>query len=90
MVENGTSIGLKTLTLSTMERIVNTYSAFTVAELGAMLPNEYHSGRTITGEEYWVWMRGDESKLLYADTEADARAKCLIYLLDNNLLTKGA
>ena len=42
-------------------------SAFTVAELGAMVPSDLHS-----------------DLYLEADTEADARAKTLIYLLERS------
>jgi len=60
-------------------------SAFTCAELGEMLPVEYweKQGRTIVGT-YGFWF-GDE-EAVYADTEADARGKMLIYLLENRLI----
>lgn len=78
-------------------------SAFTVAELGEMLPdNIKHKGNS-------YWMKTNKSKLssgeiyhvvyyednhpIYggiisftADTEADARAKMLVYLLENKLI----
>jgi len=70
-----------------------TYSAFTVAELGELLPESIqHTG-------YWnkIWTAktqlggfrvqlGDEFHYEKADKEADAKAKMLIYLLENNLI----
>lgn len=66
-------------------------SAFTVAELGEMLPeyvneNQFNSWKienqwhiTYSTREKW-WHRE------VSETEADARAKMLIYLLENNLI----
>lgn len=61
-------------------------SAFTVAELGEMLPDEYfaHQCKTLGGHTRIDF--GDE-QMVNSNTEADARAKMLIYLLENNLLT---
>lgn len=72
------------------------YSAFTVAELGEMLPEQCIS---LIMED---WEKNPERKYkcydstvenwtmvdrqVYASTEADARAKMLIYLLENKLL----
>jgi hypothetical protein len=73
------------------------YSAFTVAELGEMLP-EYKEGYKCV-RTYWdknkvgaeIGLRDTEaefhSKTHFADTEADARAKMLIYLLENKFIT---
>jgi hypothetical protein len=59
-------------------------SAFTVAELGEMLKNlKYISGLPSWDGSNWVTIGHD----FKASTEADARAKMLIYLLENNLLT---
>jgi hypothetical protein len=70
-------------------------SAFTVAELGEMLPKRLHqSNLTITRGVWWevcydeatVDTLGGYKGLQTADTEADARAKMLIYLIENKLL----
>jgi len=85
-----------------------TYSAFTVAELGEMLPWRSKRMETLNNAELvstklvniatrqtiWTVAYWDEDKDLYggmvirftADTEADARAKMLIYLLENKLI----
>lgn len=74
------------------------FSAFTVAELGEMLPvkveNVYQEIITThTGSGEWKCavrnvISGDwpQKYQIDADTEADARAKMLIYLLENNLV----
>jgi hypothetical protein len=63
----------------------STYAAFTVAELGEMLPadilNLEHKGLS-HGFYFDHKKRGAG-----ADTEADARAKMLIYLVENKLVT---
>lgn len=75
------------------------YSAFTVAELGDMLPDEIE----VHEQSYWldisrpirsVWQVGYQKNgsafqtfIHEADTEADARARMLIYLVENKLIT---
>lgn len=73
------------------------FSAFTVAELGEMLPDYC---QTVTMEEssrtqgkYKCYDSTVENWTMrdikfYADTEADARGKMLIYLLENKLITQ--
>ncbi len=56
-------------------------SAYTVAELGEMLPKVTSMGNTF---EYWFC--NYDGHVTQANNEADARAKMLIYLLENNLI----
>lgn len=68
-----------------------TMSAFTVAELGEMLPIEFISQRRPhdsigAGEHRWHAGQYGEDYAFSADTEADARAKMLIYLIENGLV----
>jgi len=72
------------------------YSAFTVAELGEMLPNHIHKDSST----YWLWYgkmhawevsycTSDDEFLAYVEeeTEASARAKMLVYLIMNMLIS---
>jgi hypothetical protein len=84
-------------------KIVDSYPAFTVAELGEMLPiriqgtNKNGYARTdhffacySATYRFLVGYHADPIDELcksIADNEADARAKLLIYLLENNLTT---
>lgn len=64
-------------------------SAFTVAELGEMLPIYVTSGKKDNGTWYSATISngmGWKEESFNADTEADARAKMLIYLLENKLI----
>lgn len=71
-------------------------SAFTVAELGEMLPYVVDSSKyqltCLKGLGCWgIWYRSTSGHLFAkyyenAATEADARAKVLIYLIEKNLL----
>jgi len=62
---------------------VEHFSAFTVAELGEMLPAGVMYGglKSISGK-----LVNDLTSQEERITEADARAKCLIYLIENRLI----
>jgi len=70
------------------------YSAFTLAELGEMLPENYLSGKSIKdddGSQYNCWQFDKVWNIVNyntfrSKTEADARAKTLISLIENNLI----
>lgn len=68
------------------------FPAFTVAELGEMLPDEIYNGAILTWKfenEYFCSCKADETIPTFEDkTEANARAKMLIYLLKNGLINK--
>lgn len=64
-------------------------SAFTVAELGEMLPREQWLCRLKTGEYECAWYDGKKFGARHSEqgqTEADSRAKMLIYLIENKLV----
>jgi len=67
-------------------------AAFTVAELGKILPIGIYSGRGANGRYFCDTDREDmginvRNRLeFYEDTEADARAKMLIHLIEKGLL----
>jgi hypothetical protein len=72
---------------------IHIVSAFTVAELGEMLPTGLWYEKTTEDNRYRIGHiheldRGvSPSHVEWADTEADVRAKMLIYLIENNLVT---
>lgn len=62
------------------------YAAFDVAELGEMLP-EKHSSYKISENGYWYCEFPDGMACDCAeDTEAEARAKMLIHLIESGLV----
>lgn len=69
---------------------IEIYSAFNVAELGELLSGIKNKDISFQWNciwKYWQVFLTDENCNeeweTHADTEADARAKCLIYLLEN-------
>lgn len=65
------------------------FSAFTVAELGELLPD--WTDTTRRGANDWLCRAPDEHEVIksyysFSLKEADARAKMLIYLLENKLI----
>ena len=75
---NSTAIGYE-------QRIV---SAFTCAELGEMLPNEYTYCRKTGGEWYISFDSVHYGNQEHDVSEANARGKMLIYLIENGLCPK--
>ena len=76
-------------------KFIDTVSAFTVAELGEILPKGYFSSKQgdnwvcnpSLNKSFGIVMNNRERIQFFADTEADARAKMLVYLLENKLIT---
>ena len=88
--------------------IIEKFSAFTVAELGEILPEEvkteeldFHFRTKKKKDNHWivkyVGRKGSGTSFRYnslkknsegekGKTESDARAKCLCYLIENNLI----
>ncbi len=68
-------------------------SAFTVAELGEMLPDKVGEKKIfnwkgiLDGKTDWYAGVMNERAWVEANTEANARAKMLIYLLENKLIS---
>jgi hypothetical protein len=66
------------------ETNIENYSAFTSAEVGELLEKDVTYKFKNTGDEWYLCDNCENST--GADTEADARAKMLIYLIENNLI----
>jgi hypothetical protein len=67
---------------------MNTSSAFTVAELGLLLPSKCYTKKDRFPIEWFCYRYVDENQedVWISDTEANARAEMLIYLIDNKLI----
>jgi hypothetical protein len=63
----------------------NCVATFTVAELGEMLPSGFDTFR-LEGDPRWHAEDPNGISIIHQTTEADARAKMLIYLIENDLL----
>ena len=61
------------------------YSAFTVAELGEMLPDSAASGKDILGGWFCRAVPKDDWIVFDKDTEANCRAKMLVHLVEKKL-----
>lgn len=67
------------------------YAAYTVAELGVMLPDKiegyvYGFNRTIGSGSWWI-KEDDDIKYFTGRGEAESRAALLIHLLENKIIT---
>ena len=64
------------------------YSAYTVAELGKMLPDHFHTQKS--GVDYFIDCKDTQHPAYqhyeFAEHEADCRAKMLIHLKTNKLI----
>lgn len=63
------------------------YSAFTIAELGEMLPKTFGSMKSYT--KGFICSHENDEEIIYDKTEANARAKMLIYLIEKGFLKDG-
>lgn len=61
-------------------------SAFTVAELGEMLPKRCSTHKSLDNDSEWCGWYADDDHIFRANTEADARAKMWLYLKKNELI----
>ncbi len=68
------------------KKCLDKVDAFIVAELGELLPEDYFSGKYFSKGNYHIVDKEGITKA-EAKTEANARAKMLIYLLENKLIT---
>jgi len=73
----------------TMDDEEERFSAFTVAELGELLKGEESHTVFVNADKgmEWLCVSSYYAKRFYAETEADARALLLIYLLENKLIS---
>ncbi len=81
------------LSTSTEPKTFEVASAFTVAELGEILKKvknlRYYYNPLMGEDSYWIICelgRNENTDYQYSKSEADARGKMLIYLLENKLM----
>ncbi|MDR3473439.1 MAG: hypothetical protein P4M09_17410 [Devosia sp.] len=75
------------------EYCLDNINAYTVAELGEMLPLSCESGKNDACDWYCATIAnnlGWKEETFTENTEADARAKMLIYLIENKLVDVSA
>lgn len=65
---------------------INGVSAYLSSELGEMLPAGTSTRKGWGMDSGYVMFDNEANKICSADTEADARAKMLIYLAENGLI----
>lgn len=85
------SIGEHNSVHSSKEQYSRVASAFTVAELGELLPTNINGKAIFTEAFHGEWLVGYpeiyEDDVPFQTTEANARAYMLIYLIENKLIT---
>lgn len=75
------------LSFSENKEVLNRVGALGVAELGEQLPSNTTSWK---GDDSWLWfcMQDEKEDVIFrAKTEADARAKMLIHLIEKGIVT---
>ena len=84
----GSSFRIESYQLHPENSIYESFSAFTVAELGDLLPSHVQGNKL---RQFKLF--GDRCEIVYGvepvfieNTEAEARSKMLIYLLENKLI----
>lgn len=79
--ENGAGVNERTFEMTPV-----LYAAYSVAELGEMLPDGYSSWKKPYGRDGWTCESGDEAEEVFGETEANARAAMLHFLITNGLV----
>jgi hypothetical protein len=101
-VPNGNVVTRQSKFLNQGDNMLEWYAAPTASELGEKLPFHFTSGKTLAFDKqedkwncYIHWHNFDNPELPkeiehseHGDTEANARAKCWLYLKKHNLLEK--